>query len=153
VAGGAPRVLAVLGVGPGVVADGAPGLDPLDLALVRGEAVFETVRVYAGRPFRLGAHLERLARSAAAIELELPGGLEALAARAVAAAGGGELEERAIAAGSDLRQYAAAGIPTLHYGPGDLRLAHGPRERVPITDVVLAARAFALLALRTAGAR
>jgi len=72
---------------------------------------------------------------------------------AVADEGGGELEERAIAAGSDLRQYAAAGIPTLHYGPGDLRLAHGPRERVPIADVVLAARAFTLLAMRTAGVR
>ena len=72
---------------------------------------------------------------------------------AVADAGGGELEERAIAAGSDLRQYAAAGIPTLHYGPGDLRMAHGPRERVPIADVVLAARAFTLLAMRTAGVR
>ena len=31
-------------------------------------------------------------------------------------------------AGSDLRQYVAAGVPTLHYGPGDLHLAHGPRR-------------------------
>jgi DNA helicase-2/ATP-dependent DNA helicase PcrA len=65
----------------------------------------------------------------------------------------GELEERALAAGSDLRQYAAAGIPTLHYGPGDLRLAHGPREHVPVADLVAAARAFALLTVRAAGAR
>ena len=72
---------------------------------------------------------------------------------AVRDAGGGPLPERALSAGSDLRQYAAAGIPTLHYGPGDLRLAHGPRERVPIADVVLAARAFTLLAMRTAGVR
>jgi len=72
---------------------------------------------------------------------------------AVADAGGGTLPERAIAAGSDLRQYAAAGIPTLHYGPGDLALAHGPREQVPVGEVVTAARAFALLTLRTCGVR
>jgi acetylornithine deacetylase len=72
---------------------------------------------------------------------------------AVRDAGGGELPERAVAAGTDLRQYAAAGIPTLHYGPGDLRLAHGPGERVPVADVVTATRAFVLLAIRTAGIR
>ena len=72
---------------------------------------------------------------------------------AVADAGGGLLPERAIAAGSDLRQYAAAGIPTLHYGPGDLHLAHGPREKVPVAELVTAARALALLTLRTCGVR
>ena len=83
-------VLAVLATGPGVVDGGGhPALDPLDLALVRGDAVFEALRVYAGRPFRLDAHLDRLARSAEAIDLPLPGDLEDLATRAVAAAGGG----------------------------------------------------------------
>jgi acetylornithine deacetylase len=72
---------------------------------------------------------------------------------AVADAGGGVPPEQAIAAGSDLRLYAAAGVPTLHYGPGDLLLAHGPREKVPVADVVTAARAFALLTLRTCGVR
>jgi acetylornithine deacetylase len=71
----------------------------------------------------------------------------------VALAGGGRPPERAIAAGSDLRQYVAAGVPTLHYGPGDLDLAHGPMERVPVAEVVTAARAFALLTLRTCGVR
>jgi 4-amino-4-deoxychorismate lyase len=79
-------VLAVVATGPGVAGAG-PALDPLDLALIRGEAVFETVRVYAGRPFRLRAHLERLAASASALELALPAELEELAGRAVAAAG------------------------------------------------------------------
>jgi 4-amino-4-deoxychorismate lyase len=83
-------VLAVLATGPGAPAGGPPALDPLDLALVRGEAVFEAMKVYGGRPFRLDAHLARLAASARAIELALPEGLEALAARAVAAAGGGD---------------------------------------------------------------
>ena len=58
-------VLAVVAGGPGLAGGAGPALDPLDLALVRGEAVFETVRLYAGRPFRLGAHLARLAASAA----------------------------------------------------------------------------------------
>jgi 4-amino-4-deoxychorismate lyase len=89
-------VLAVLAAGPGVAGGTPPALDPLDLALGRGEAVFEAMRVYAGRPFRLHAHLERLAASAAAIDLTLPDGLRALAARAVAAAGGGDAVLRLI---------------------------------------------------------
>ena len=80
-------VLAVAAVGGGLAGGDRPALDPLDLALVRGEAVFETVRVYRGRPFRLGAHLERLAASASALDLALPDGLGDLARRAVAAAG------------------------------------------------------------------
>jgi 4-amino-4-deoxychorismate lyase len=80
-------VLAVAAAGAAVVDGDRPALDPLDLALVRGEAVFETVRVHRGRPFRLGAHLDRLAASAAALDLVLPEGLEELARRAVAAAG------------------------------------------------------------------
>jgi acetylornithine deacetylase len=86
---------------------------------------------------------------------ELPAGHDLLPAMraAVADAGGGVPPERAIAAGSDLRLYAAAGMPTLHYGPGDLYLAHGPREKVPVAEVVTAARAFALLTLRTCGVR
>ena len=51
------------------------------------------------------------------------------------------------------RLYAAAGVPTLHYGPGDLNLAHGPHEKVPVAEVVTAARSFALLTLRTCGVR
>jgi 4-amino-4-deoxychorismate lyase len=90
-------VLAVLATGPGVVEGGGrPALDPLDLALVRGDAVFEALRVYAGRPFRLDAHLDRLARSAEAIDLPLPREVEDLATRAVAAAGGGDAVLRLI---------------------------------------------------------
>jgi acetylornithine deacetylase len=54
--------------------------------------------------------------------------------------------------GSDLRLLTGmAGIPTVQYGPGDVRLAHGPRERVPIDDVVTTARTLALLALDVCG--
>ena len=42
-----------------------------DDGLLRGDGVFEVLRLYGGRPFRLTGHLERLERSAAVIELEL----------------------------------------------------------------------------------
>lgn len=55
--------------------------------------------------------------------------------------------------GSDLRLYAGmGGIPTLHYGPGDVALAHGPREQVPVDEVLRTARSLALLAARRCGA-
>jgi len=43
------------------------------------------------------------------------------------------------------------GIPTLHYGPGDARLAHGPDESVPLAEVATAAQALGLLALDFCG--
>ena len=42
--------------------------------------------------------------------------------------------------GSDLRLYAGGGIPTLHYGPGSPREAHGPDESVPVEELVVCAR-------------
>jgi 4-amino-4-deoxychorismate lyase len=47
----------------------APVVRADDEAVLRGRAAFETLRVYAGRPFRLEAHLDRLASSAAGIGL------------------------------------------------------------------------------------
>jgi branched-chain amino acid aminotransferase len=40
-----------------------------DDGLYRGDGAFEVIRLYAGRPFALADHLDRLQRSAAAIEL------------------------------------------------------------------------------------
>jgi acetylornithine deacetylase len=55
--------------------------------------------------------------------------------------------------GSDLRLYdGLGGIPTLHYGPGDVRLAHGPREHVGIEELVRTTRSLAVLAARRCGA-
>ncbi|TAL29607.1 MAG: branched-chain-amino-acid transaminase [Spirochaetes bacterium] len=43
-----------------------------DHGLLYGDGVFEGIRIYHGRVFRLAEHLERLYRSAAAIALEIP---------------------------------------------------------------------------------
>ncbi len=42
----------------------------LDEGLVRGDGAFEVLKLYGNHPFRLDAHLDRLARSAASIELD-----------------------------------------------------------------------------------
>ena len=47
-------------------------ISPLDHGLLVGDGVFETLRVYAGVPFAWTRHLQRLARSAAGLGLELP---------------------------------------------------------------------------------
>ncbi|MCA1782563.1 MAG: ArgE/DapE family deacylase [Dermatophilaceae bacterium] len=51
--------------------------------------------------------------------------------------------------GSDLRLYAGVGgIPTLHYGPGDVRMAHAPREQVEVAELLEVTRVLAALAVR-----
>jgi len=51
-----------------------------DHGLLYGDGVFEGIRVYGGRPFRLAEHLERLYRSAQAIWLKIPMETRCLAA-------------------------------------------------------------------------
>ncbi len=54
--------------------------------------------------------------------------------------------------GSDLRlMHGIGGVPTVHYGPGDLALAHGPEESVEIAEVLTATRALALAVLDHCG--
>jgi 4-amino-4-deoxychorismate lyase len=83
----APLALAVLGCG--VVDPARPWLRADDEAVLRGRAAFETLRVYSGVPFRLEAHLERLAASARVLELPAPpcAELSDLATAAIAACG------------------------------------------------------------------
>ncbi len=61
-----------------------------DDGLIRGDGVFEVIRVYAGKPFALADHLDRMARSAANLRLpELPRALlEQEAAELLRARGG-----------------------------------------------------------------
>ena len=80
--------------------------------------------------------------------------LEALVREAHAdAVGGPRARTHGAPYGSDMRLYAAAGIPTLQYGPGDVRLAHSPREQVSIPEVVAVARTLVLAVLRTVGTK
>ncbi len=82
-------LLAVAVSGRGVVDPAEPVLRADDEALLRGRGAFETIRVYKGRPFRLFAHLERLAGSAERIGLPAVNRLELeeLARQALEAAG------------------------------------------------------------------
>ena len=47
-------------------------VSPLDRAFLFGDAVYEVVPVYAGRPFRLREHLDRLVRSLSGIRMDPP---------------------------------------------------------------------------------
>ncbi|ANZ43143.1 peptidase M20 [Lentzea guizhouensis] len=66
--------------------------------------------------------------------------------------GGASAVQRGAPYGSDLRLYSGAGIPTLQYGPGDVRLAHGPQEQVRMSEVLTVTRALVLATLRAVGA-
>ncbi|MGW4211083.1 ArgE/DapE family deacylase [Lentzea sp. NPDC004789] len=61
--------------------------------------------------------------------------------------------ERGAPYGSDLRLYAGAGVPTLQYGPGDVRLAHSPHEQVRVSEIVTVTQALVLATLRAVGTR
>ena len=55
----------------GLISPTTEAMVPLqDDGLYRGDGAFEVIRLYQGSPFALGDHLDRLQRSAAAIELE-----------------------------------------------------------------------------------
>jgi len=80
-------LLAVAVGGRGLVSQDEPVLLADDEALLRGRAAFETLRVYGGRPFRLGDHLTRMRGSAERLGIPWLDGFEALAAEALGAAG------------------------------------------------------------------
>ncbi len=82
-------IRSIVVLGRGVVDPEAPLFHVDDVGMTRGQAAFETIRVYAGRPFALAEHLDRLI--AGAERLELPpvtrADLEQVAHDALAAAG------------------------------------------------------------------
>jgi acetylornithine deacetylase len=56
--------------------------------------------------------------------------------------------------GADMRLLVhQGGIPTMMFGPGNIRVAHQPDEHVPVDDLVAAARTLVLTALRFCGGR
>jgi branched-chain amino acid aminotransferase len=60
-------------------------LSVFDRGFQLGDGVFETLRARAGRPAELGAHLARLQRSAAGLDIDLPADVDALLTEGIAA--------------------------------------------------------------------
>ena len=116
-------------------------------------AAFEqrVAEVCAGDPW-LGDHPARVRWSGGQFASgRLPTGhpLRDVAASAHAdTSGAGWPAEHGAPYGSDLRLYAGAGIPTLHYGPGAPSDAHTSHERVSLAETVQAARTLVVAALR-----
>jgi branched-chain amino acid aminotransferase len=54
-----------------LVAVGEAAIQVTDEGLLRGDGAFEVIRLYAGRPFAMDDHLERMRRSAANLRLPL----------------------------------------------------------------------------------
>src|SRR5215210_2626679 len=92
----APSSTAELGCLDGEIRPAEATLVPAtDEGLLRGDGVFEVVRVYDGRPFALREHLDRIERSAANLRLgrEVPRAeLEEEAPRLLAERGGSEFD-------------------------------------------------------------
>ncbi|MGD8486161.1 MAG: aminotransferase class IV [Chloroflexota bacterium] len=137
------RPLAVGVLGRGVIDPDVPVIHADDAGLSRGLAAFETLRVYAGRPFAMGEHLERLRYSAERLRLDPPdtAGLEALTAEVIAASGARDCALRLTVTGGragagpvsmvvvlpiaeDLEQKRASGIAAV-----SLQLGTDPRLR------------------------
>ncbi len=70
-----------------------------DWGLLRGFGVFEVVRSYAGTPFRLEQHLDRLERSAAALTIPLPERSDLASWVAACAEAGGDCQVRIVITG------------------------------------------------------
>lgn len=76
------------------------------------------------------------------------GGLTDRLVAAATAATGRQPGRWAAPFGSDLRLMTGlGGIPTVHYGPGDVEHAHGPDEFVPLDEVAQATRTLTALAV------
>jgi acetylornithine deacetylase len=71
--------------------------------------------------------------------------------RAAADVTGQRPDTRGAPYGSDLRLYAAAGVPTVQLGPGSVASAHTTDESVRLSEIVSFARTYAVLALRLCG--
>jgi branched-chain amino acid aminotransferase len=109
----------------GTVTPTAEAMVPMkDDGLYRGDGVFEVIRLYGGRPFALGDHLDRLQRSAAAIELEFDrAALEREIEALLAEHGDGDGQLRLIVTRGGRRIAATEPLPA--HG-GSLRLATVP---------------------------
>lgn len=106
-------------------------VSPLDRGFLYGDSVYETIRTYNGRPFRLAAHLERLRRSAEAIGIDAGRAPVDPAAAVTAALGRGGFPESAI------RVILSRGLGSIGYddaGCGPPTLVVHVRPLSPIPD-------------------
>ncbi len=139
----------------GKIMDAAEAFVPItDDGLLRGDGVFEVVRLYGGVPYALREHLERMATSAA--NLRLPFDVEAFAVRGARTAGRRDRRRRHAADGLHARRRAGSspssrcpgypetlalvsvryapthvmdGIKSLSYGANMLATPHRARSR------------------------
>jgi branched-chain amino acid aminotransferase len=97
----------------GRIAPAAAAVVPVkDDGLYRGDGAFEVIRLYDGRPFALSDHLDRLERSAAAIELVVDrGALEGEIERLLAEAGAEDGQLRLVVTRGGRRIAAAEPLP------------------------------------------
>lgn len=77
-----------------LVDETAAGVSPYDRGFTLGDGVFETMRAYGGRVFRLDDHLTRLARAAHLLDLPVPAGVRRAVQETVRANGAGEAAVR-----------------------------------------------------------
>jgi branched-chain amino acid aminotransferase len=93
-----------------------------DAGLLRGDGIFEVMRLYAGRPFALDRHLERFARSAANLRLDVDiDAVQAEAAALLEAAGPVEALLRIVATRGGHRVLLIEPLPSL---PSAVRLGY-----------------------------
>ncbi len=99
----------------GAIGPTAEAVIPLkDDGLYRGDGVFEVVRIYAGRPFAMEEHLDRIERSAAQIELPVDRGVVAAEAAALLEAhGDGDAQLRIVLTRGGRRIAAIEPLPDL----------------------------------------
>ncbi|MBA8822732.1 acetylornithine deacetylase [Saccharopolyspora lacisalsi] len=124
-----------------------------DVAAAKAEFTEVVARACAADPW-LAEHPVRVSWPGGTFASgQLPAGHPLLDQTRDAAEAAGAPRPEALGApyGTDLRHYAAAGVPTLQYGPGDVRHAHAHDEHVEVADLEQAARTYALLAMRRCG--
>ena len=73
-----------------------PHLSALDRGFTLADGVFETMRVYDGHAFRLGAHLRRLTSATSALGIPIPADIGDLVTRAMLEAGASGLREASV---------------------------------------------------------
>jgi branched-chain amino acid aminotransferase len=132
----------------GIVTDPVLMLIPADDHLVhRGDGVFETLKCVSGRIYNMQAHMERLVRSAAAVDLSLPeepDGIARTAGETVRAGGRRECGIRVLVSrgpgsfGVNPRDCPASQLYVVAYRLGrPFMESHPQGARVRITDVPL----------------